>query len=254
MELNYSNINKLQEKIEYKFTNEKILFQILDFLNPKYDFINIGNKFIDAYTTKLIASKFGSVDEEEDDQYIINGYDLEDYFETERKDKILNRIFSSKFDELKLNNCVYNKNEVLKEFSMFELNEDSDLIPAIIGAIAIDSEWDLNQIFKVIGLLIEQEEFIYYLRLYDLNFELNKDKIVKKLENIVIHAKFDLPEYTMSKDVVEQDGKKMWECKCKLIHKNINKKQFEKIAYGLTKKEAKENVAYSMLCELFNNK
>lgn len=46
----------------------------------------------------------------------------------------------------------------------------------------------------------------------------------------------------------------MWECKCKLIHKNINKKQFEKIDYGLTKKEAKENVAYSMLCELFNNK
>ena len=170
MEFDYKNI---QKTIGYDFKNEDLLAQA--FTRKSYSQENggqnnevlefVGDKVLDLVVTKMLVDHYGVMTE--DKQW--NELKLKNprYFQTKSKEGVFTDIkkelvqkksLARAIDDLKLSRFLFVGNgENVKNLSD---SVKEDLFEAILGAVAIDCNWDLDTLINVTECMIDIHGFL----------------------------------------------------------------------------------------------
>lgn len=168
----------IQQQIDYTFTNPKLLRQA--FVRKSYSSENggednevlefIGDKVLDFVVVRFLSEKFGN-DLHKDDNIPIAFRTSVNYEEfhcehsegdlTKMKQRLVEKkTLAKRIDELGLAQYLImgegdKKNNVMEEDSVKE-----DLFEAIIGAIALDCNWNLKILYEKVLLMLCPDMFI----------------------------------------------------------------------------------------------
>lgn len=172
--MNEKKLSKIQNRIGYNFKNQDLLQQA--FTRSSYSKENggednevlefIGDKALDLIVVKILTERFGNF-ASECDNYNSN----EDFDEfccertegelTKIKQKLVNKTMLAKqIDRLQLDEFLIMSdgdwnNNVNESDSVKE-----DLFEAIIGAVALDTNWDFDEIRNVIDIMLNPDIYI----------------------------------------------------------------------------------------------
>lgn len=181
--MNEFELNYIQAHIDYRFKNTDLLEQA--FIRKSYSEENggenneilefIGDKALDLVVVKFLTDKYGSMthkeredvlsfftqpseDDKQDEgpNYYMNEYDEGELTEFKsrlvQKKTLADRIDCLGFAPFLVMNKSDEKGEIYNKASVKE-----DLFEAIIGAVAIDSKWNLKKIEHVVECMLEPE-------------------------------------------------------------------------------------------------
>lgn len=260
-----SHLEEVQRKIDYSFNNIDLLLQAFTRSSYSAQFGGennevlefIGDKVLDMYVTKIIADDFGFMksqsdyyDEEEDnDEYCIIAHHNEGDFTELRKTIVNNKTLAKRIDKLGFAKYLYLGDSDLDNNVVNQEKVKADLFEAILGAIAIDCDWNHDALQNSVDVMLNIDEF-----LDDVDTEEERpakfqaDNAINTLKEMAEHGRCSIPEYYQLDEMVElKDGRMMWECTC-----YVRSWKIEKTAYATSKKLAKKYAAYLVLCDYFN--
>lgn len=155
------DINRIEEFLGYKFKNKALLIQAFTRSsfsnNPKrrdsevLEFI--GDRVIEYQITRILANETMSVDNQGLNSKFTPG-EL-----TILKSLIVeNRNFASIMEDFRLDQSIrLSKNEVNQE------SYKSDLLESIVGAIAVDSFFDENELYEIVDYLLSPRAYIHHM-------------------------------------------------------------------------------------------
>ena len=174
----------------------------------------------------------------------------ENRFTTIKQDFISNENFARIIDEWGIIDCLLvgksdEKNEVHKQTKI-----KADLFESIIGAMAVESNWDDEILEKVVNQALHIDEKIDELIKNDFGYRwFNLDNAVSKLKEYAEQQIFSVSEYEcVGPEYLghDNDGNPKWGCKCSLINDTTG---IMRSVMASSKKDAKKAVAYLLLCE-----
>ena len=260
------HLDDVQKKIGYWFDNEDLLLQA--FTRSSYSSQHggknnevlefLGDRVLDFYVVKVIADRFGFVksqsdyyDEENDlDEYCIVAHKNEADFTELKKQIVSNETLAKTIDKLGLFKYMYLGDTDLEnpKFKDNLIKVKADLFEAILGAVAIDSNWTQDELQNVVEFMLQIEDF-----LADVDTEeprpskFQLENAVTTLKELAEHGRCSIPEYYQSEEqVLMNDGRLVWESTC-----YIRSWAMKHTAYATSKKEAKRYAAYLVLCDYF---
>lgn len=262
-----SHLEEVQSKIYYFFNNIDLLLQAFTRSSYSAQFGGennevlefIGDKVLDMYVTKIIADDFGFMksqsdyyDEEEDnDEYCIVAHHNEGDFTELRKTIVNNKTLAKRIDKLGFAKYLYLGDSDLDNNVVNQEKVKADLFEAILGAIAIDCDWNPEALQKSVDVMLNIDDF-----LDDVDTEeerpakFQEDNAINTLKEMAEHGRCSIPEYDQPDEMYEmKDGRMMWKCNC-----YVRSWKIEKTAYATSKKLAKKYAAYLVLCDYFNLK
>ena len=164
-------LKEIQDRIEYRFRNQDLLLQA--FTRRSYSEENggsdneilefIGDRALDLAVTRILMRKYGYFLHETEDYNRHDDYDeyyseLDEGELTELKKRLVQkRTLAGRMNRLGWSEHLIvgngdRKNKVSDSNSVRE-----DLFEAIIGAVTIDSDWNLEKIENVVDLMLEPE-------------------------------------------------------------------------------------------------
>ena len=164
-------LNEVQNAIQYRFRNPDLLLQA--FIRRSFSEENggsdneilefIGDRALDMVVTRILMKKYGyflheTADFNRHDDYDEYYSELDEGELTELKKRLVQkRTLAGRMDKLGWSEYLKvgkgdKKNKVSDTNSVKE-----DLFEAIIGAVTIDSDWNLEKIESVVGLMLEPE-------------------------------------------------------------------------------------------------
>ena len=165
------HIENIQRKIGYDFKNTDLLFQA--FIRKSYSEENggennevlefIGDKVLDLIVVKLLAEKHGEIKKAQigslkDLELFVSELDEGELTEKKRKlvekKNLAQRMLDLGFSKYLIMSKGDLENELQYSKSVME-----DLFEAIIGAIALDSNWNLKEIQNVVECMLDLENF-----------------------------------------------------------------------------------------------
>ena len=260
------HLDDVQKKIGYWFDNEDLLLQA--FTRSSYSSQHggennevlefLGDRVLDFYVVKVIADRFGFVksqsdyyDEENDlDEYCIIAHKNEADFTELKKQIVSNETLAKTIDKLGLFKYMYLGDTDLEnpKFKDNLIKVKADLFEAILGAVAIDSDWNQDELQNVVEFMLQIDDF-----LADVDTEeprpskFQLENAVTTLKELAEKGRCSIPEYYQAEEqVLMNDGTLMWECTC-----YIRSWAMKHTAYATSKKEAKRYAAYLVLCDYF---
>jgi ribonuclease-3 len=260
------HLDDVQKKIGYWFDNEDLLLQA--FTRSSYSSQHggennevlefLGDRVLDFYVVKVIADRFGFVksqsdyyDEENDlDEYCIVAHKNEADFTELKKQIVSNETLAKTIDKLGLFKYMYLGDTDLEnpKFKDNLIKVKADLFEAILGAVAIDSDWNQDELQNVVEFMLQIDDF-----LADVDTEeprpskFQLENAVTTLKELAEKGRCSIPEYYQSEEqVLKSDGSLMWECTC-----YIRSWAMKHTAYAISKKEAKRYAAYLVLCDFY---
>lgn len=260
------HLDDVQKKIGYWFDNEDLLLQA--FTRSSYSSQHggennevlefLGDRVLDFYVVKVIADRFGFVksqsdyyDEENDlDEYCIVAHKNEADFTELKKQIVSNETLAKTIDKLGLFKYMYLGDTDLEnpKFKDNLIKVKADLFEAILGSVAIDSDWNQDELQNVVEFMLQIDDF-----LVDVDTEeprpskLQLENAVTTLKELAEKGRCSIPEYYQAEEqVLMNDGTLMWECTC-----YIRSWAMKHTAYATSKKEAKRYAAYLVLCDYF---
>ena len=260
------HLDDVQKKIGYWFDNEDLLLQA--FTRSSYSSQHggennevlefLGDRVLDFYVVKVIADRFGFVksqsdyyDEENDlDEYCIVAHKNEADFTELKKQIVSNETLAKTIDKLGLFKYMYLGDTDLEnpKFKDNLIKVKADLFEAILGAVAIDSDWNQDELQNVVEFMLQIEDF-----LADVDTEeprpskFQLENAVTTLKELAEKGRCSIPEYYQAEEqVLMNDGRLMWECTC-----YIRSWAMKHTAYATSKKEAKRYAAYLVLCDFY---
>lgn len=260
------HLDDVQKKIGYWFDNEDLLLQA--FTRSSYSSQHggennevlefLGDRVLDFYVVKGIADRFGFVksqsvyyDEENDlDEYCIVAHKNEADFTELKKQIVSNETLAKTIDKLGLFKYMYLGDTDLKnpKFKDNLIKVKADLFEAILGAVAIDSDWNQDELQNVVEFMLQIDEF-----LADVDTEeprpskFQLENAVTTLKELAEKGRCSIPEYYQAEErVLMNDGTLMWECTC-----YIRSWAIKHTGYATSKKEAKRYASYLVLCDYF---
>lgn len=187
----------VQGQIGYEFDNPDLLQQA--FVRKSYSAENggadneilefIGDKALDIAVVRFLTEKYGCLADEYED-YNPNEECNEFYCEysegelTKLKMQMVEKkALSKRIDELGFADfLIMGKGDIQRNISA-ETSVKEDLFEAVIGAVAIDSQWDFDTIQEVVEIMLDPESFLKdeseknYVRLIQ-EWELRKNKTI----------------------------------------------------------------------------
>ncbi len=260
------HLDDVQKKIGYWFDNEDLLLQA--FTRSSYSSQHggennevlefLGDRVLDFYVVKVIADRFGFVksqsdyyDEENDlDEYCIVAHKNEADFTELKKQIVSNETLAKTIDKLGLFKYMYLGDTDLEnpKFKDNLIKVKADLFEAILGSVAIDSDWNQDELQNVVEFMLQIDDF-----LADVDTEeprpskFQLENAVTTLKELAEKGRCSIPEYDQSEEqVLMSDGRLMWECTC-----FIRSWAMKHTAYATSKKEAKRYAAYLVLCDFY---
>lgn len=218
----------------------------------------LGDKVLDFYVTKVIADRFGFVksqsdyyDEDDDlNEFSIVAHKNEADFTELRKQIVSNETLAKKINHLGLYKFMYLGDSDLENenFKKNLTKVKADLFEAILGAIAIDSDWNHDELQNVVEVMLRIEDFLVGVDTEEprpSKFQL--ENAVTTLKELAEKGRCSIPEYYQAEEqVLMNDGTLMWECAC-----YIRSWAMKHTAYATSKKEAKRYAAYLVLCDFY---
>lgn len=260
-----SHLEEVQRKIDYSFDNIDLLLQAFTRSSYSAQFGGennevlefIGDKVLDMYVTKIIADKFGFMksqskyyDEKEDnDEYCIVAHHNEGDFTELRKTIVNNKTLAKRIDKLGFAKYLYLGDSDLDNNVVNQEKVKADLFEAILGAIAIDCEWNPDDLQNSVDVMLNIDEFLDEVDTEEERpAKFQVDNAINTLKEMAEHGRCSIPKYDPSDEMVElNDGSMMWKCTC-----YVRSWRIEKTAYATSKKLAKKYAAYLVLCDYFN--
>lgn len=260
-----SHLEEVQRKIDYSFDNIDLLLQAFTRSSYSAQFGGennevlefIGDKVLDMYVTKIIADKFGFMKsqskyydgKEDNDEYCIVAHHNEGDFTELRKTIVNNKTLAKRIDKLGFAKYLYLGDSDLDNNVVNQEKVNADLFEAILGAIAIDCEWNPDDLQNSVDIMLNIDEFLDEVDTEEERpAKFQVDNAINTLKEMAEHGRCSIPEYDPSDEMVElNDGSMMWKCTC-----YVRSWRIEKTAYATSKKLAKKYAAYLVLCNYFN--
>lgn len=262
---NVSNLEEVQRKIGYWFNNTDLLLQAFtrSSYSVQYGGENnevlefLGDKILDMYVTKAIADRFGFMksqseyyDEDEDnDEYCIIAHKNEGEFTELRKEIVNNKTLSKRIDKLDFAKFMYLGDSDIDNNVVNQEKVKADLFEAILGAIAVDCNWNQDDLQHSVWLMLKIDDFFENVETEEERpAKFKEENAINTLKEMAEHGRCSVPEYYQSDEQVKlNDGRLMWKCTCYVRSWNI-----QKTAYATSKKLAKKYATYLVLCDYFN--
>jgi len=190
-----SEMEQIEAQIDYTFDNPKLLRQAFTRRsyteerggqnNEVLEFI--GDKVLDFVVMKNLSLYYGDMNKR-DEYYLCDKMNEGDL--TEIKKKLVERkMLAQRIDSLGFKDYLImgkgdRKNNVQDDDKVKE-----DLFEAIIGAVAVDSEYDMEELEEVVGLMLNLD---YYL---DNGFDDDDENYVALVQQWFQKKGYGLPEY-----------------------------------------------------------
>lgn len=190
-----NEMKQIEAQIDYKFNDSQLLKQAFTRRsyteehggqnNEVLEFI--GDKVLDFVVMKALSYSFGDLNKH-DEYYLLDKMDEGDL--TEIKKKLVERkMLAQRIDSLGFQDYLIMgkgdcKNNVQEDDKVKE-----DLFEAIIGAVAIDSEYDMDELEEVVGLMLNLD---YYL---DNGFDDDDENFVALVQQWFQKKGYGLPKY-----------------------------------------------------------
>lgn len=165
------DISFIQDQIGYNFKNTDLLQQA--FVRRSYSHENggennevlefIGDKVLDFIVVKLLSDKFGYTKGELDDFDSENDWDEYacDYCENKlteiKKQLVQKQNLATCIDELGLAEYLIMGKSDQKQHADEQPSVKEDLFEAILGAVAIDCNWDIEKLQDTVELMLKPE-------------------------------------------------------------------------------------------------
>lgn len=152
----------IQGQISYEFKDQNLLTQALT--RKSYSQENggtnnevlefIGDKVLDIAVVNYLANKYGNVEQD--------GFcsQLDEGELTRLKARMVEKKnLAKRIDELGFSDFIrMGKGDTLNNINQ-ELSVKEDLFEAILGAVAIDCNWDYNRLFEVVEIMLNPDTF-----------------------------------------------------------------------------------------------
>ena len=258
------HIDDVQRKCSYYFKNTDLLLQAFTRKSYSAEFGGennevlefLGDRVLDFYVTKVIAERYGFFksqtdyynQEEDNDEYCIKAHRNEQDFTELKKEIVSNANLARRIEELGFKTMMYLGQSDIDNKVWNQEKVKADLFEAILGAIAIDSDWDPDELQNVVEFMLQIDDF-----LADVDTEeprpskFQLENAVTTLKELAEKGRCSIPEYYQAEEqVLMNDGTLMWECTC-----YIRSWAMKHTAYATSKKEAKRYAAYLVLCDFY---
>ena len=163
----------IQEQIGYKFQNTDLLQQA--FVRRSYSkeyggednevLEFIGDKVLDLIVVKLLTEKYGYFigdcdDFEPDEEYDEFACDKNESELTELKKKLVQKkTLADRINILDLADYLIMGNGDIQKNINQEISVKEDLFEAIIGAVALDSNWNMEAIQDVVEIMLDPDSY-----------------------------------------------------------------------------------------------
>lgn len=246
----------IREKTDYFINSTTVLNQIFrrsSFAaeigrssNEIFEFI--GDQVLSFYVIKSVSKKCGSLSLTSDYTFRIR----ENQFTQIKQALVNNESLAKIIDEWDIIKFLRMSRSDIKNEAFKETKVKADLFEAIIGAIAIECDWNPlileNAISKALDIdskikaMIESDRKT---RLFDM------DNAVTVLKETAEKGQCTMPKYHFCgpDDIgYDSDGKPKWICTCSIINENTG---ITRQVDANSKKDAKKAAAYLVLCEHF---
>ena len=170
------HLEDVQKLISYWFENKDLLFQA--FTRRSYSIENggennetlefIGDKVLSYYVTKILIDQYGytkseceDYNEDEDfDEFVVDTYDTEGSL-TNIVQKLVNKkMLAHRIEKLGFKDYLYMGKGDIKGNKQNEDSVKEDLFEAIVGAIAIDSNWDSKVLENSINFMLNMDHYL----------------------------------------------------------------------------------------------
>ena len=264
MEISYQDLATIQNAIGYSFCRKYLLIQA--FTRSSYGEENgvasnetlefIGDRVLDYVVTKILVEL---VRKSNDYYYLELLYDLDESDLTEVKQFIVeNETLAHIIDNLGFANyLLLGKGDRTNKVS-YVMKVKADLYEAIIGAVAIDSNWNMSRVENVVRRTINIEGVLNnYINEQqeqelpdDFMDDVDMDNAINVIQELAQKDYCSMPIYKFSNEqVVQRDGSLVWQCMCKVSDWNISS-----TINATSKKVAKKVAAYDVLCKKFGIK
>lgn len=244
----------IQEKTGYTVKSTSILNQIFirssfaaeNGQNSNEIFEFIGDQVLGFYVVKIVSKKCGSLSLTDDYTFRIR----ENQFALIKQALVKNETLAKIIDEwdiakyLLLGRSDIN-NEVVKEPKV-----KADLFEAVIGAIAVESNWDSEILEEVVLKALNIDETIQAMVECDpkvVCFDI--DNAITKLKEMAEKGQCTMPKYEFTGPEYigyDENGNPKWVCHCSVIN---DKTGIIRSVFATSKKDAKKAAAYLVLCE-----
>lgn len=212
--------------------------------NEIFEFI--GDQILSYYVVKIVSERCGSLSLTNDYTFRIG----ENRFTHIKQALVNNETLAKIIDEWGLVKYLLLglsdiKNEVTKETKI-----KADLLEAIIGAIAIESNWDPAILESVVSKTLRIDEKIEAMIESDAKARyIDIDNAITTLKELSEKGQCTMPKYNFSGPEYlgfDNNGNPKWSCRCTTIN---DKTGLCKLVFSSSKKEAKKAAAYLILCE-----
>lgn len=209
----------------------------------------IGDTILGYIVVKVLYDHYGTIHADDEECYYTFRSHERDF--TELKSQIVsNKTLAAIIDEWGL--CQYlivGKCDIDNEIDKQEKIK-ADLFEAIIGAIAVDTQWNQDLLEKVISTVLPIEEMILeYERTKFRQPQFSADNAVSTLKEMAEHEECDYPQYKFTgPDHIgyTSNGEPKWICSI-----DIQCWQISLMVKAHSKKDAKKFAAYLALCYRF---
>ena len=214
--------------------------------NEMFEFI--GDQVLSYYVVKIFSDRCCSLNIEGDYAFRIR----ENYFTSLKQELVSNETLASIIDDWGISEYLIvgrcdEKNQVDQQTKV-----KADLFEAIIGAIAIDSNWDPIVLETAVRKALNLDDRLQAIIQSDYNsMTINIDNAVTVLKELAEKEQCSMPKYDFSGPEnlgYDKDGNPIWHCSSSIVNDITG---IIRGVFASSKKDAKKAVAYLMLCEHF---
>lgn len=172
----YDHLEDVKRQISYWFENTDLLYQA--FTRRSYSQENggennevlefVGDRVLDFYVTKILMDRFGytksqleDFDSDEDaDEFVVDTYTTEGSL-TDIKKKLVNKnMLAHRIEKMGFKDYLFMGKGDIQQHKENEDSVKEDLFEAILGAIAIDSGWDPDQLENSVNFMLNLDHYL----------------------------------------------------------------------------------------------
>lgn len=238
------HLDDVQSQISYWFDNIDLLFQA--FTRRSYSQENggennevlefIGDGVLDFYVTKILIDRFGYTksqledfdSEDDDDEFVVDTYSTEGTL-TDIKKKLVNKkMLAHRIEKLGFKDYLLMGKGDIQQHKENEDSVKEDLFEAIIGAIAIDSNWNPDDLENSVNFMLNMDHYLT-------NDFTDEDDYVGLIQQWNQKENGEIPEYEFEE--LYNGGFKVY------LTLMTQRGEIEYSSEGNSKSEARSNVA-----------
>ena len=159
-------IEDVQKQISYWFEESELLFQA--FTRRSYSEENggannevlefAGDRVLDYFVTKILMDRFGY--QNDIGEFLTEKYKTEGSLTNIKKKLVCKEMLAHRIDKMGFKDYLYMGKGDIKQTKQDETSVKEDLFEAILGAIAIDCNWDPDTLENSVSFMLNIEHYL----------------------------------------------------------------------------------------------